>query len=188
MNNTIKALVFEPNKEGYVHSIENTLRAKQKIVDGLIEVVHIEDGICLICNEEGMLLELPKHRGIHGTFLIVGDMDGEFISLTDEQITRMKKIYNNRRNYEGHSKYLADFFNEKEIEYKQFHYDIGNTFASIDNIVIINEIMKIQDKQTLAQIEKNIRYIDFKNGDINHFLEFLGRKIAEHQAGVSFGA
>lgn len=45
-------------------------------------------GVCLICNEEGKLLGLPANRQvggetIAGTFLIVGEADGEFCSLSD---------------------------------------------------------------------------------------------------------
>lgn len=46
--------------------IENTLEALQAAVDGYIEVVPLTPRLCVICNEEGKLLNLPVTAGLLG--------------------------------------------------------------------------------------------------------------------------
>ena len=58
-------------------------------MDGYIETLDLDSDACLICNEEGKLIGLPANRRvagdiIAGTFLIVGAVDGEFCSLSDD--------------------------------------------------------------------------------------------------------
>lgn len=98
--NEIKVLIVEPEKLPYEKTIPNTLEAKQEIVDGLIECAYLNSDpeIVIICNEEGKLLNLPLNRNIDydiiaGTFLIVGDDEENFKSLTDEQIEKYKKTF-----------------------------------------------------------------------------------------------
>lgn len=71
----------------------------QGIVGGLIQAIYIDDAVALVCNDEGMLLNLPANRGLRdkegqiydivfGTFFVCGasaDSD-HFTSLTPEQI------------------------------------------------------------------------------------------------------
>lgn len=86
-----------------VMNIENTLEAKQKLVDGLIEVVSITNDILLICNEEGKLDNLPPNLlfdndYIAGDCFFIGDdyKNGDFKSLTDEQIGEVKELCKKR--------------------------------------------------------------------------------------------
>lgn len=61
MNNEtekIRIVLKKVGQEPKVMNIENTLEAKQKLVNGLIEVVPLTDDILLICNEEGKLENL----------------------------------------------------------------------------------------------------------------------------------
>lgn len=95
----IKVLIVEPKKEPYVKEIDNTLEEKQKIVDGLIEFVELEDTVDLICNDEGKMNNLEMNRIITndiicGTFIICGQKDGDSNSLTDEKIEKYKKYFN----------------------------------------------------------------------------------------------
>lgn len=100
-----------------VMNIENTLEAKQKLVDGLIEVVSITEDILLICNEEGKLDNLPPnllfdYDYIAGDCFFIGDdyENGDFKSLTDEQIEEAKEICESRQ-------FINFFGNDgKEIE------------------------------------------------------------------------
>ena len=100
-----------------VMNIENTLEAKQKLVDGLIEVVSITNDILLICNEEGKLDNLPPNLlfdndYIAGDCYFIGDdyKNGDFKSLTDEQIGEVKELCKKRE--------IINFFEnaEKEID------------------------------------------------------------------------
>ena len=86
-----------------IMNIENTLEAKQKLVGGLIEVVSVTDNILLICNEEGKLENLfPNlvfdYDYIAGDCFFVGDdyENGDFKSLTDEQIEEIKDLCKER--------------------------------------------------------------------------------------------
>ena len=95
----MKILIVEPNKEPYESLLDNKLEAMQKIVGGNIEVVNLDQNTALVCNEEGKLDGLEGNRRvahdvIAGTFFIVGDNnEGEFISLTDEQISNYHKRF-----------------------------------------------------------------------------------------------
>lgn len=98
----IKILIIEQNRDPYVREIEHTLENLQKIVGGLIEFVELENGIDLIFNEEGKMLNLEMNRIIKndiicGTFIIASQINGEYISLTDKQIKKYKKIFNLRK-------------------------------------------------------------------------------------------
>lgn len=86
-----------------VMNIENTLEAKQKLVDGLIEVVSITNDILLICNEEGKLDNLPPnllfdYDYIAGDCFFIGDdyKNEDFKSLTDEQIEEVRELCKKR--------------------------------------------------------------------------------------------
>jgi hypothetical protein len=84
----IKALRVAPGAAPKAVVIPNTLKRLQTEVGGCIKTLGLNRGTCLICNEEGKLMGLPANRQvggntIAGTFLIVGEADGEFCSLTD---------------------------------------------------------------------------------------------------------
>lgn len=92
---TIKALIVEPGKHPRVITLLNELNALQRAVSigaesqGLIELFEIEDGVCILCNEEGKLLGLEGNRKIGndviaGVFYVVGeDRRGNLISLPE---------------------------------------------------------------------------------------------------------
>ncbi len=104
MQRNIRVLVVEPNKLPKEEIIPNRLQDKQKIVDGLIEYVYLEEDrdVVIICNEEGKINGSEPNRYIghdvlFGTFIIVGDNDtGEDRSLTDEQIKKYKERFNEK--------------------------------------------------------------------------------------------
>ena len=85
--------------------LKNDLDALQKAVSigcdyqGLIEVVSLEKGACIICNEEGKLLGLEGNRRlgrdiIAGVFYVVGeDKRGNFVSLTEAQLEHYSKRF-----------------------------------------------------------------------------------------------
>ena len=109
MADKIRALVIEPKKVPRVELIENTLEAKQKIVDGYIEIVrpprHRDDDAVVICNENGKLLGLEPCRAMRyedgvicdilmGTLIVVRapiDSD-DFAGLTDEQVEKWSSL------------------------------------------------------------------------------------------------
>ena len=70
-------------------------------------------------------------------------------------------------------KYLKTFFEEKNIPFQIFTItDIHNNTHYIDTNVVIENILSTTSTEQ-AQIAMILRKIDFKNGDVNHFLKYL---------------
>lgn len=100
----ITVLVVEPRKLCETRKIYG-LKEMQRIVGGDIEEVNpFPEAVAVICNAKGKFLDLPVNRPlldehglpydiINGTFFIAGIGEGEYISLTDEQIQRYKSLY-----------------------------------------------------------------------------------------------
>ena len=59
----LKILLKRVGRESELAEVGNTLEAKQKLVNGLIEVVPLEqdEDLLIVCNEEGKLLSLPPN-------------------------------------------------------------------------------------------------------------------------------
>ena len=122
MEKNIKVLVVEPNKLPYEKVIKNKLEEKQKIVNGLIEYVSLDNNALLVCNEEGKILGYEPNRilgidVIAGTFFIVGDKPGtgEDISLNESQIERFKEQFGKNSIIEMNLK-LIKLMHEKNLE------------------------------------------------------------------------
>lgn len=92
--------------KGYLGYLDNTLRAKQRYVGGIIQCVSLTPEIDIICNDEGKLLELPPNHvwididddgKIHVVDLFVGNIfavrhEGEeFASIHDEDVEVIRK-------------------------------------------------------------------------------------------------
>ena len=110
MAGKVKGLLVKPfkdfpwNKNGTERiELENELEAFQKAVDGYIKVIGLEYNVVAVVNEEGKLKNLEPCRTfiwavkngrasgdvIRGQFIVIGvDDEGEFISLTEEQLDR----------------------------------------------------------------------------------------------------
>ena len=94
----ITALMVEPGKHPRVTTLGTELDDLQKAVSigadyqGLIEIINIGNGDCLLCNEEGKLIGLEGNRRlgsdiIVGVFYITGaDDEGNLVSLSEEKI------------------------------------------------------------------------------------------------------
>ena len=64
----MKALLLDGSGARTI-DIENKLEAFQEAVDGYIETVTLDNGVVLICNEEGKLRDMPynfTHRQMFG--------------------------------------------------------------------------------------------------------------------------
>lgn len=103
MSKNLKIVLKKVGKEPTVETIENTLKAKQKLVDGLIEIVSVAKDILLVCNEEGKILNMPPnllfdYDYIAGDCFFVGDdyKNGDFKSLTDKQIKEVEEMIKER--------------------------------------------------------------------------------------------
>ena len=105
MEGKIRVLVYEPQADPYEKIVENDLEPLHEIVGGYIECLSpfSDMDVDLVCNEEGKLLGLRANRALRdkeskaqydllvGTFFLVSfDDEGNFKSLTDEQIEKIK--------------------------------------------------------------------------------------------------
>ena len=94
MQNEIKVVIVEPHKNPTITTIKTKLENLQEAVGGLIEIIDIEDNVCILCNEEGKLIGLEGNRKLGddilvGTFFVCGsNNEGELTSLTDKQIDK----------------------------------------------------------------------------------------------------
>lgn len=93
----LRVLFKEPGKNPEIKIIPNTLKAKQELVRGYIEVVPYED-MLIICNEEGKIENLKPnvvfdYDYIAGPLIVAGDdyEHGNFRSLTNEELFRAKE-------------------------------------------------------------------------------------------------
>ena len=101
----IKVIIKEPYKDAVVKEIVDDLKTIQGIVGGYIEVVSFPTvkGVDLVVNEEGKLDKLagnffiPHYEDcVVGACMITGYNDeGEFISLTEDQIKKVSNYINN---------------------------------------------------------------------------------------------
>lgn len=114
MQRKLKCLYIKENSLPEEIEIPNNLSSKQKLVNGYIEYVYLSDdeNVVLICNEESKINGMGPNRDIgydivFGPFLIVGETkeDGEDRSLSEEQISKYKKIFNKKSIEETMAKY-----------------------------------------------------------------------------------
>lgn len=128
MEERIKCLLVEPYKLPKLIEIENTLEAKQKIVDGMIETIYLtnDDSVVLICNEEGKINGLRLNRDIGhdiiaGPFLVVGNdyKNSGFKSLTEEQILKYKLRFDENSVIQTENRINAILLNRAKNKYER---------------------------------------------------------------------
>ena len=101
----VTVLMVEPGKHPKVTTLKDDLDSLQKAVSigadyqGLIEVVSLGNGDCIMCNEEGKLIGLEGNRRLGndilvGVFYIMSENeDGELLSLTERKIKHYTNIF-----------------------------------------------------------------------------------------------
>ena len=88
----MRTLRKEPGKPWEIVEVPNELEALQKAVGGHLERVTFASDICVLCDKEAMCKGLPHNTDIcgtvefFGTVLIVGMANGEFVSLSEQQV------------------------------------------------------------------------------------------------------
>lgn len=97
----LKVIICPAEREPYVTNVSDTLEALQKAVGGYIEAVTVLEGVVVLCNEEGRLMELPENRsfflsGICGDCLICGVDGEEFASLSEPECGKLLKLCKDR--------------------------------------------------------------------------------------------
>jgi len=111
-DNLLRVVMLEPEKPAYEAEIADELRAFQHAVKGHIEMAYpFEDNAVLIANEEGLIKDMDLNRSINGAIyvgplVIIGDSgDGEFCSLTDDQVQQYLAEFSQ-----------PDFFEDEEMD------------------------------------------------------------------------
>lgn len=102
----MKVLMIEAEKHPYPVELSGDLKSLQKAVGGLIQVLYpFPENVVLVCNDEGKISGLPLNRGLRhpetgelyeiiaGNFFLCGDEDGEFCSLTKDQLEKYAKDF-----------------------------------------------------------------------------------------------
>lgn len=103
----LTALFFDQWQEPVIIELENTLKAKQKLVEGLIEFVSLSSyggpDVDLVINEEGKFMFKPNRvlsttDYIAGPFIVLGppDEDGNSTSLTPKLIQEVTEFFKNK--------------------------------------------------------------------------------------------
>lgn len=102
---TIHVLQIEPHKHPQRVMLQNDLDSLQKAVSigsdyqGLIELVWLEDGALILCNEEGKLNGLEPNRRfgndiLCGVFYVVSEDDeGNLASLSPAMIDKYARLF-----------------------------------------------------------------------------------------------
>lgn len=101
----IRVLIVEPGEHPREITIHNDLDSLQKAVSigsehqGLIEIIGIDDRVCILCNEEGKLIGLDGNRRvgndiIAGVFYVVcEDGRGNLVSLPEKEMEKYKELF-----------------------------------------------------------------------------------------------
>lgn len=88
----MRAIIKEVGKQPQIKDVENTLDALKSLVGGYIEVVRLDNGVLLICNEDGKMQGLPPnfklgYDTVVGTAVFVSfDGKEDFTDLNDMQV------------------------------------------------------------------------------------------------------
>ena len=102
----IKVLKVEPMKKPCLCILDNELHELQKAVSigadyvGLIEIIELSKDVCLLCNEEGKIINLEPNRRIGndiicGVFYLTGqNKDGDLASLPESAIQFYMQHFN----------------------------------------------------------------------------------------------
>ena len=97
-------MYFSKIEQPKVIEIEHNLSTLQNYVGGLIDIVEIEEEVDIILNDEGKLLGLSPNLVLYefrdiivGDFLVVGQKNGETISLSEEKIEKYMKRFDLKR-------------------------------------------------------------------------------------------
>lgn len=94
----IKVVVKKPNELGEIKVISNKLETFKDLVNGYLECLRLNNGIVIILNEEGKLLDLEPNLFYNNDILVgnlifcESDLEGNFTSLSENSIEYLKEL------------------------------------------------------------------------------------------------
>lgn len=112
MQRYLDILLVKPNENPKIMKIKNSIKEKQKLVNGNITYKYLQDceDVVLICNDDNKKLPINRcinNNTIFGDFIVVGDdlEFGEDRSLTSEQIKKYKDKFKNKNKAKNNDNY-----------------------------------------------------------------------------------
>ena len=95
----MKILIVEPDRHPRMTEIPLALEAMQQTVGGYIEITYPwEDPVALVCDEEGLLKQLPFNRlvahqcAIFGTFFLCGIGEEDLTDLPEKLADKYARL------------------------------------------------------------------------------------------------
>ena len=95
----MKILIVEPERHPRIAEIPHTLEAMQQTVGGYIEITYPwRDPVALVCDEEGMMKQLPFNRlvapqsAIFGTFFLCGIDEEDLTDMPEELADKYMRL------------------------------------------------------------------------------------------------
>ena len=95
----MRILIVEPDRHPRMAEIPHTLEAMQQTVGGYIEITYPwEDPVALVCDEEGLLKQLPFNRlvarqcAIFGTFFLCGIGEEDLTDLPEKLADKYTRL------------------------------------------------------------------------------------------------
>lgn len=190
MSKVYKCLIYKPYEKGEVKEI--TFDKIREEIGGYLEAGYTSpqlegDNYLVYVHDEGMLINLPYCRGVHGTFAVLGRLECEEISLTDEDIKYVRSVldkYTKKFNFplakeNNLLQELEDFFNENEFENEVYNFSEGGIFLNMTTNQIIDFIGSTKDEQAIENIYKTITYCNVMGEEVSKYLEFVGKELAK---------
>ena len=97
MKEQISVIVKNPGEAPEQVTVPNTLEAFQELVGGYIEVFPVATDACIVCNEEGLLRDLPFNCIAHGNPfvgpIVFAGIDGEDFADYPLSLEEFKELY-----------------------------------------------------------------------------------------------
>ncbi len=76
------------------------------------------------------------------------------------------------------------FFAEKDLSEQVYEVTVDGTDHFVPTAVVIEAIHGMHAGEERDTVERILRQIDFANGDVHHFLQFLARGLAAQHGGL----
>lgn len=152
----IRVLHFVPFQPGKIVWVENSFEQKKILIDGHPEYKNIGAGLVLICNEEGMLMDLPKDRGFHGSFFIARVVEDSIESLLSPHIKMVSEEFENRPNIVCKNDFLREYFENYSAPNNSYSHTINDVHTVIDEAKVIEWLLN-QNEIELKQVERAIK-------------------------------
>lgn len=170
-------MVLEPNKEPYVKEIENTLESRQaEIWGGYIQLLYNYRPLLIVCDEDGKLKNLPYNRPLLNDFLVgkcfvtADNGEGEFASLTDEQIEQAIKLFTLKK-----EKIIMNILETQGVMQKVFpkykQYPLNSMIPALslnDNKIVVSMLIIADDEMIKDFIIDQSGMVDV---EINTYLD-----------------